>query len=252
MSIDTLTILKNQKQKRFEKLVKTDPNLTNIRQITEMVVTELISQKTLELNQLKQELIKEFTETIDNIASSVKDGQPGDKGDKGDKGEPGEIGPQGLPGKDGVDGHDGMNGKDGKPGKDGKAGKAGKDGKPGKDGSPDKPKQIIEKLNTLKNVLEPDVIKGFWDVINRLQTNIKNKQSGGGMGNVQHESKSVSAGTTSVATNYGIAGGGFAIWAYYQGQLIMRGVHYTVAGKTLTLTFTPDNNTTIDIIYIRG
>lgn len=48
-------------------------------------------------------------------------------------------------------------------------------------------------------------------------------QGGGGMGNVQHESKSVSSATTTVSTDYKISGGGFAIWAYYQGQMIVRG-----------------------------
>lgn len=74
---------------------------------------------------------------------------------------------------------------------------------------------------------------------------------GGGMGDVQHETKSVSSSTTTVTTTFDIAAGGAAIWAYYQGQFIVRGTHYTVSGKTLTLTFTPADNSSIDIVYIR-
>jgi hypothetical protein len=57
-----------------------------------------------------------------------------------------------------------------------------------------------------------------------------------------------------VSTLFPIGGNGFAIWCYYNGQLIMRGEHYTVGAdkKTLTLTFTPDDSTKIDIIYMRG
>ena len=76
---------------------------------------------------------------------------------------------------------------------------------------------------------------------------------GGGLGDVQHETKSVSSATTTIATTYEITGSGYAIWAYYLGQLIMRGTHYTVASnnKTITLLFTPQDGTTIDVIYIR-
>lgn len=87
--------------------------------------------------------------------------------------------------------------------------------------------------------------------IKRVASAKKEGGGGGGMGNVQHETKAVSSATTSVNTTYNIGGGGYALWAYYQGQLIMRGVHYTVSGKTISLLFTPDDNTNIDIIYIR-
>lgn len=75
----------------------------------------------------------------------------------------------------------------------------------------------------------------------------------GGMGNWNHETKNVSSATTTVATNAKIAASGFAIIAYYQSALIMRGTHYTVGGdrQTLTLLFTPQDSTFIDIIYIR-
>lgn len=134
----------------------------------------------------------------------------------------------------------------------------------GKDGSPDTAEEIISKINTTEDLIEQKTIKGLEKLIDGLYKAMQSLKSsissakgggavgGGGMGNVQHESKSVSTATTTITTDFNIAGGGFAIWAYYQGQLIARGTHYTVSGRTLTLTFTPDNSTTIDLIYIRG
>lgn len=175
----------------------------------------------------------------------------------GPKGEPGAPGKDGTNGRDGRDGTDGksINGKDGQDGKDGAPGQA---GPPGKDGSPDTPEQIAAKLNTLEEVVDQKAIKGLGKVIAELKEAIRRKQAGGssgggGMGNLLHESKSVSSATTSVQTNSKIAGQGYAIWAYYQGQLIVRGTHYTVGSdqKTLDLLFTPQDSTTIDIIYHR-
>ena len=113
-----------------------------------------------------------------------------------------------------------------------------------------------EKGDTGDSVKLEDILEEIKPELTRIREEIKKvasqkPQGGGGMGNLQHESKSVSSGTTSVNTTYTVAGGGYAIWAYYQGQLIMRGVHYTVSGKTITLLFTPEDNTTIDVIYHR-
>ena len=128
-------------------------------------------------------------------------------------------------------------------------------GIPGKDGSPDTPDQIATKVNTLENKIEQKAIKGLIPTIAELWKAIraskKGGSGGGGMGNVQHETKSVGSATTTITTTHNIAGGGFAIWAYYQGQNIVRGTHYTVNGKTLTLTFTPQDSTSIDLIYMR-
>lgn len=112
------------------------------------------------------------------------------------------------------------------------------------------PKQIAGKLNTLEEEVEMKVIKGLKNWMNNVKTHVV---KGGGIGNFQHETKAVSSGTTSVTTSYRISGGGYAIWAFYQSANIVRGTHYTVGSdfKTLTLTFTPQDNTFIDIIYVR-
>lgn len=178
---------------------------------------------------------------------------------KGEQGEQGPAGKNGLPGPAGLNGKDGVNGLDGKDGidgLDGADGKDGKDGVDGKDGSPDSPIQIADKLNTLDEKVEMKVIKGLDTQLKNLSASIREKAGtakGGGMGNVQHETKNLTSATTTVSTNYKIAGNGYAIWTYYQGQLIMRGTAYTVGSdlKTLSLLFTPVDGTFIDIIYIR-
>jgi hypothetical protein len=137
----------------------------------------------------------------------------------------------------------------------------GEPGAPGKAGSPDEPIKIVEKINTTEGMVNQSVIKGLAKTLESLWQAIREKKggkgggSGGGMGNIQHESVSVSAATTQITLNFPIANGGFAIFgAYYQGQNLFRGEHYTVNAdrKTLPLTFTPINDTKIDLIYIRG
>lgn len=143
--------------------------------------------------------------------------------------------------------------------KRGPQGDSGKDGKDGKDGSPDRGEQIAKKLNKTKGTVSMAVIAGLLEEIQALKREVRKKGDkggggGGGMGNVQHETKNLTALSTTVVTDFPISGGGYAIMgAYYQSALIMRGEHYTVGGdrKTLTLLFTPEDNTKIDIIYVR-
>lgn len=135
----------------------------------------------------------------------------------------------------------------------GDKGDTGAPGKDGEDGSPDTAEQVVAKLNSMPGKVNLNVIAGLSQRLEHLAKTIRDAggKGGGGQGNVQHETKAVNSGTTSVTTSYNVGGGGYAIWAYYQGQLVMRGTHYTVSGKTVTLLFTPQDNTYIDIIYIR-
>ena len=87
------------------------------------------------------EQIKELKSDIENIQLQ-----------KGDKGEDGKDGYTPIKG---IDYFDGTNGRDGKDGKDGE------NGEKGEDGSPDTPEQIVEKINTLENVIEIKTIKDF-------------------------------------------------------------------------------------------
>jgi len=133
------------------------------------------------------------------------------------------------------------------------------DGIDGKDGSPDKPIEIADKLNTLKEKVEQSVIKGLEERFAVLKQNIREakkgggSKGGGGMGNVVTESFSVSSATTSITLANGVASGGNAIWLNFQGQQQQRSVHFTSnGGANIPLLFTPDDNTYIDVIYIRS
>ena len=119
----------------------------------------------------------------------------------------------------------------------------------------DKPEIIADKLNTLEEKVNKNVIIGLEKSLKDLKDSVRKGggKKGGGMGNVIHETKSVSSATTTITTDYSIAGAGYAIWAFYQSGNIVRGTHYTVGSdfRTLTLTFTPQDSTFIDLIYIR-
>jgi len=173
------------------------------------------------------------------------------------KGPQGERGMPGMKGEKGAQGNVGPRGPQGAPGPMGPKGPQGIAGNPGKDGAADTAKQIAAKINSLEDVIEPKAIKGLSGALNNMRTALREKtatKANGGMGNVVHETKALTSATTSVTLSQKIAANGFAIWAYYQGQLVARGTHYTVSSdrKTLALTFTPDDNTNMDLIYMRS
>jgi hypothetical protein len=175
---------------------------------------------------------------------------------------------KGEKGKDGMS----IRGQQGFPGKDGRNGVDGKDAdeeivvtkvlskmpKP-RDGSPDTPDQIATKLNTLKEKVKQEVIIGLADELEKMRVNIKSLKSstkgggkgGGGSSNVVPETFSIGASTTSVTLANTVASAGKAIWVSYQGQALAYGTHFTVAGNVVTLLFTPNDSTFLDIIYIR-
>lgn len=132
----------------------------------------------------------------------------------------------------------------------GPEGKEGKEGKKGEAGSPDTPAQVVEKVNKAGGI-KMAAVEGLPEAIKSVKKGAGGK-SGGGMGNVQHETKPVSAATTSVSTTYPVAVGGRAAWVTYQGQFLVYGTHYTISGTTVTLTFDKVDSTFLDITYIRG
>ena len=228
---------------------------------------ELSAEITQELkDQIEQSTGDAAEEAVNEIIDDLLIGKlkPEFKGDKGEKGDSikGEQGAIGLTPRAGIDYPIPKDGKDGKKGKDSVVvGPKGDTGEKGKDGSPDTAEQVRDKLQTLigEARLDKSAIKGLAEEIAVIMRAIREKtvaqKGGGGMGNVQHESFNVSSATTTVATAYAIGGAGFAIFgAYYNGQQIQRGTHYTVGGnrKTLTLTFTPDDGTVITVVYMRG
>ena len=110
---------------------------------------------------------------------------------------------------------------------------------------------VVEKLNKTEESIKISAIKGLEIYLKKLGQSIQQNKSGGGMGNWVHQSFNVNSSTTTITLSNNIAANGFAIMAFYQGQFIVRGTHYTQSGKVLTLTFTPDNSTIIDTAYVR-
>lgn len=122
----------------------------------------------------------------------------------------------------------------------------------------DTPEKIADKLNTLDEKVNMSVIKGLADKFKTFQNLLKERKSapksGGGMGNVVHETTAISSATTTITTAQKIAANGNALWVYYQNGFIVKGTDYTVGGdrKTLTLLFTPQDSTNINIVYVRA
>lgn len=128
----------------------------------------------------------------------------------------------------------------------------GTSGKDGKDGSPDNGKQVATKLNTTKESVDMSVIKGLTEKLNNLRQGIRGSKSGGGMGNFVKFAFSGNGSATSFTLPYAPAAGGMAIWVYYQGQWLQPTTHYSVSGKTLSTTFTPENGTTVEGMLSRS
>lgn len=158
------------------------------------------------------------------------------------------IGPQGDPGE---------------PGEAGKNGENGADGENGEDGSPDTPEQVIEKVNTGTLLIKRKRIEGLDEELSAIKKNIAAvsttvrkpqapKGGGGGMGNWVHEVFSVSSATTTVTVANKIAAGGTAALVRYQGQLLALNVQYTIAAKVITPLFSIEDNTVIDVTYVRA
>lgn len=212
---------------------------------------EAMSEMRSEMKEMMIEMKGEMPD-LNKVLESVKgkDGEngmdsevPGPKGEKGDKGNPGKDG------KDGMDGVNGLNGSDGKDGLNGK------DGMDGKDGSPDTPEQIADKLESLEGEerLDKSAIKG----LDELEKYVRTIPTGrvvsgrGGMNAWTHEKFSVGAATTTITLQDAPGAGGLGVMVYYNGVYCAIGssYSYTVNGKVITLNFTPEADTTIDVIY---
>ncbi len=137
------------------------------------------------------------------------------KGDKGDKGEQGERGEQGLDGIDGIN------------------------------GSPDSGKDIAGKLNKLENVIDPKVIKGYEEYVNKTDLNktISTLENQTRFLIQSNASKGTGGGTPAGSDSevqYNI-GGAFGSDALFKRDPITK---ETIAKRTFDLTV---NNTVLEI-----
>lgn len=196
-------------------------------------------------------ILPEFQERIGKLRG--KDGNPGADGNnptsealiklieplipapiKGDKGD--------VPIK-------GLDFDDGQPGLPGKS-VVGPPGPPGNPADIDA-KIVVKKINDLP--LDPK-FKIDASHIKNLPRTKKDKKGGGGggMGNVIHDQFDGDGATTAFTLTSKVAGNGTAVMGCrYEGQTQFLGDQFTISGKTLTMTFIPEDGTKIEITYIR-
>lgn len=114
------------------------------------------------------------------------------------------------------------------------------------------PEEIRDKLETLKddNRLDKSAIKGLDEELKSIRS-IKGATTAGLFGMKQMRMVSFSfsgdASTTVFYLPKEPGAKGLAIWAYYQGQHLQLGTHFTVANKTFTCVgFTPQTGSVIE------
>lgn len=129
------------------------------------------------------------------------------------------------------------------------------------EGSEETALTIAGKLNEKEALIDPKVIKGLGALLEGVRKALrehggggKGGGGGGGMGNWVHQQFSISSATTSVTVNSKVAASGMAHMLRYQGQFLALNVQYSVSAdrKTFALLFTPEDNTVIDVTYVRS
>lgn len=163
--------------------------------------------------ELKKKLESELVLEIDREELKGEQGIPGvqgEQGEKGEKGDQGGEGKQGIKGNDGLDGKDGLNGEN---------------GLPGADGSPDTPKEIKDKLETLKKDKRLDVsaIKGIEklheDTLNRAVSILDQRTKFLINKGVKHDSTLSGDGSDASPLTVIGGGGGGGTWGSITGTL---------------------------------
>lgn len=181
---------------------------------------------------------------------------------KGEKGETGEIGPKGdsIVGPQGPKGDrgDSIVGPAGRDGIDGES-IVGPKGENGKDGSPDNAEQIVEKLNTLEEAIDIEVIKGLKKKLEDLEKKWSSRPMFGGGGfsvgamNFHIVDEETPTGTVNgVNTDFVIANvpsPATSLKVYKDGQRMKLTTDYTVAGKTITFLSAPLTDSIITVEY---
>ena len=114
------------------------------------------------------------------------------------------------------------------------------------------PEELRDKLESLKDDdrLDKSAIKGLDEELKSIRS-IKGATSSGMFGMKQMRMVSFSFTGDDVTTVFYLpkepGAKGLAIWAYYQGQHLQKGTHFTVSNKTFTCTgFTPQTGSYIE------
>lgn len=118
----------------------------------------------------------------------------------------------------------------------------------------DTPEQIRDKLEELEgeNRLDKKAIRGLEEELEKLKKGDSGVRFIGGGRRLQPVRFSFTgdASTTSFTletTPYDE----LLVWAHAQGQWLQPGVHFTIAGKTLTTTYTPANGEIIEGVFLK-
>lgn len=118
------------------------------------------------------------------------------------------------------------------------------------------PEEIRDKLETLENEerLNWSAIEGLEDLIRSIAKEMK--PTGGTTANMQvshyprHEQFTMDGVATSVTLLEAPSADGKAAWVHYNGQFLALANTYTVSGNKITFTFTPEADTTVEVVYI--
>lgn len=208
-------------------------------------------------------VLDDFIQKVGDLEQSFRDFLEKNKPENGRDGNDGKegVGIMGPPGPQGPMGPMPVVGVDFRQPKDGENGQSviGPQGPEGKPGSPDSPIQIAKKLNALEEKVDMSVIKGLKKSFDAIRSSIRESKkegnkAGGGMGNVINQSFNVSSATTTITLSDRVAANGNALWAYYEGALIVKNTGFTIGSdrKTVTLLFVPEDGTHIDVLFVRG
>lgn len=118
------------------------------------------------------------------------------------------------------------------------------------------PDAMIECMNKSTEKINMSVIAGLMQEFQNIKTAISRVNTskgggGGGMGAPLHETFACNGVLTTFTLASNVAASGTAIWVRYQGQTLDLDSQYTVSGKVISTTFTPDNGGTISVTYFR-
>jgi gas vesicle protein len=261
--MDTKDIIKKYRNKNIPDVI----NRESLVSLVDTLVKANIEQKSQEISDNLDKVVKGITEDVKKLTEDIKKKGEGEITKYLDTFGNRKIELRGNNGRDGINGQNGSNGIDGKNGKNGKNGETpvvyydkiimevvGQIGDLKEKGN-----EIISKINGSSDKILISSVKNLQEELDKLKNEIRvtarsgKTSSGGGMGMPVHESKSLTSSTTSVQTNQKVSAKGYAIWIYYQGQMVARGVGYTMSNdnRTINLSFTPTDGTFLDIIYIR-
>lgn len=112
----------------------------------------------------------------------------------------------------------------------------------------EKPEIIRNKLETLKGKerLAITAIDGLEEKIKAIPERPTTTIFGGRQARYEKFSFAGNGSTTIFTLPHVPAGKGLALWAYYQGQWLQPGVHFTISNLILTTTFIPESGTTLE------